>query len=75
MLLLTALAASAMAQSPAHRPSPVLERQATATVRIVHGAHVRFARGGSEEPGVHSYDRLIRERDGSQTPATLVEFP
>jgi hypothetical protein len=75
MLLLTALAASAMANPPAHQPRPGLVRQATASVRIVSGAHVRFDLGTTDGPGAHFYDRLIRQSDGSRTPATLAEFP
>jgi hypothetical protein len=75
MLLLAALAASTMAQPPPERPRAALVRQATANVRIVSGAHVRFGGGGWKGPGARSYDRLIRESDGSRTQATLVEFP
>ena len=75
MLLLTALAASAMAQPPAQRPRPALVRQATATVRIVSGTRVRFGKPGTEAAGTQINDRQVRESDGSRTPVTLVEFP
>ena len=75
MLLLAALAASAMAQPPAYRPRPELVRHATATVRIVSGERVRFGRGGRKGRATQVHERLVREKDGRLTPITLVEFP
>lgn len=73
MLLLTALAATAIAQPSAHGRE--LVRQATASVRIVSGERIRFGRRYRPGRGPQVIDRHVRESDGSRTLITLVEFP
>jgi len=66
------VANSAPAAQPPARPVP--QRQASATVRIVRGAPVRFGRSDARPEESISRSGTVREADGSIRPATLVEF-
>ena len=68
--LLLAMAAATPAPSPAR---PAVSAQATATVRIVNGAAIRF--GQSANAGSWTLTRAqVRVEDGSHRPARLIEF-
>lgn len=73
------LAALVLAPAPATEPPQpqpprvAAERQALAMVRILPGAHLRFAEIEKNAPESFR-DTQIRAADGSLEPARLVEF-
>ena len=72
--MLLPLLAAAVSAAPAETPVPTAaERPAQAVVRIVRGAEIRFGQVGHFEEGVVRKS-VIRERDGSLRPASLIEF-
>ena len=74
MLLLATLAA--LAADPAPRAEPVVaELQARAFVRILRPAHIRLGEGadGADQEPVRR-ETEMRDRDGTQKPAILIEF-
>ena len=74
MLMLATLAA--LAVDPPKRTEPIApERQARAFVRILRPARVSLgegARGGDQQPVRRETE--VRDRDGSEKPAVLIEF-
>jgi hypothetical protein len=68
MVLLALLAATA-AQPADARPRAVV--QATATVRIISASRLTL---GSGTPGAELRTARVRDRDGLQKPAKLIEF-
>ena len=66
----------ALAASPATADTPsrtAAERPALAVVRIVRGAEIRFGQARHFEESVVR-KTVIRERNGSVRPASLIEF-
>ena len=72
--MLTLILAVAVASAPADgAPRTAATASATATVRIVRGAEIRFALLHKFEESIQRKG-LVRERDGSLQPAALIEF-
>ena len=72
--MLTFFLAAAVANAPADQPSPTATTaSAQAVVRIVRGTEVRFGKDLRFEASIPRETR-IRERDGSTSPASLIEF-
>ena len=72
--MLTLFLAIAAADLPSDQPKrTAATTQATATVRIVRGAEIRFSSATRFEESVVRVS-IVRERDGSARTASLVEF-
>ena len=72
--MLTLILAAAVATAPAESaPRTAATASATATVRIVRGAEIRFASLPKSEESIQRR-ALVRERDGSLQSASLIEF-
>ena len=69
-LILTVAVATAPTESA---PRTAATASATATVRIVRGAEIRFSSLPKFEESIHR-KALVRERDGSLQSASLIEF-
>ena len=73
-MIALALLTAATAQSlPAAPPTPVVVRQARATVTVISAPRIEFARIERDSPQLLR-DTTIRSTDGSTQPARLVEF-
>lgn len=69
------LLAAAVLLEPASVPSALRPvRQATASVTIVRGETIRFGGRAPDEQASVVRQSMVRERDGSRRPSTLVEF-
>ena len=72
--MLTLFLAAAVANAPAERPLPTAASASVqAVVRIVRGTEVRFGKGLQFEASIPR-ETSIRERDGTVTTASLIEF-
>jgi hypothetical protein len=72
--MLSIFHAAAVVAPPVERASPTAATaSARAVVRIVRSAEVRFGRSLQFEASI-SRETTLRERDGSTTAASLVEF-
>ena len=65
--------ASVTATPPEERPRMAAEEPATAVVRIIRGAEIRFGEDMRFEESVRR-EASIRERDGTIRSASLIEF-
>jgi len=73
MFLLAAAIAAATAPAGSTASSPVVEVQATATVRILSG--VRLKLDSSSNAGAPpAHDSAVTAKDGTVQPARLIEF-
>ena len=72
--MLTLILAAALVTAPTETaPRTAATASATATVRIVRGAEIRFGSLAKFEESIQRKG-LVRERDGSLQSASLIEF-
>ena len=72
--MLSLLVLATVAATPAEeRPRTAAAEPARAVVRIIRGAEIRFGEETRLEESVRR-EAVVRERDGTVRPASLIEF-